>query len=34
MFWNANNTYGFHRIDWARLSFTTTMTTVSRYMKT
>lgn len=33
MFWNANNTYGFERIDWHRLSFTTTITTVSKYMK-
>ncbi len=33
MFWNANNTYGFDRIDWGRLGYTTTITTVSRYMK-
>ncbi|MDY6918363.1 MAG: glycosyltransferase [Chloroflexota bacterium] len=33
MFWNANNTFSFHRIDWARLSYATTATTVSRYMK-
>ncbi len=33
MFWNANNTFGFDRIDWKRLAFTTTITTVSRYMK-
>jgi len=33
MFWNANNTYGFDRIDWQRLSQATTITTVSRYMK-
>jgi len=33
MFWNANNTFSFDRIDWARLSYTTTITTVSRYMK-
>lgn len=33
MFWNANNTFGFDRIDWRRLSDTTTVTTVSRYMK-
>jgi len=33
MFWNANNTYGFERIDWQRLSLTTTITTVSKYMK-
>jgi len=33
MFWNANNTYGFEQIDWQRLSYTTTITTVSKYMK-
>jgi len=33
MFWNANNTYGFERINWARLSFAITITTVSKYMK-
>jgi len=33
MFWNANNTYGFERIDWQRLSYATTITTVSKYMK-
>ena len=33
LFWNANNTFSFHRINWGRLSFTTTITTVSRYMK-
>jgi glycosyltransferase involved in cell wall biosynthesis len=33
MFWNANNTYGFERIDWRRLAYTTTITTVSKYMK-
>ncbi len=33
MFWNANNTFSFHRINWGRLAFTTTITTVSRYMK-
>ncbi|NIM45416.1 MAG: glycosyltransferase [Nitrososphaeria archaeon] len=33
MFWNANNTFGFDRIDWGRLAYTTTITTVSRYMK-
>ncbi|MCX5998031.1 MAG: glycosyltransferase, partial [Chloroflexi bacterium] len=32
-FWNANNTFGFDRIDWRRLGYTTTLTTVSRYMK-
>ncbi|MDY6835183.1 MAG: glycosyltransferase family 4 protein [Chloroflexota bacterium] len=34
MFWNANNTYGFDRINWGRLAFTTTITTVSKYMRT
>jgi glycosyltransferase involved in cell wall biosynthesis len=33
MLWNANNTFGFHRIDWAQLTAATTLTTVSRYMK-
>jgi glycosyltransferase involved in cell wall biosynthesis len=33
LFWNANNTFSFHRINWGRLSYTTTITTVSRYMK-
>jgi len=33
MLWNANNTFGFHRIDWNALNLTTTVTTVSRYMK-
>jgi len=33
MLWNANNTYGFDRIDWSRLNMATTLTTVSRYMK-
>jgi glycosyltransferase involved in cell wall biosynthesis len=33
MFWNANNIFSFNRIDWGRLSYTTTITTVSRYMK-
>jgi glycosyltransferase involved in cell wall biosynthesis len=33
MFWNANNTYGFERINWARLSYAVTITTVSKYMK-
>jgi glycosyltransferase involved in cell wall biosynthesis len=31
--WNANNTFGFHRIDWARLARAATITTVSRYMR-
>ena len=33
MLWNANNTFGFHRMDWASLALATTITTVSRYMK-
>ncbi len=31
--WNANNTYGFGRIDWGRLAQAAVITTVSRYMK-
>ncbi|MEN8614590.1 glycosyltransferase family 4 protein [Dehalogenimonas sp. THU2] len=31
--WNANNTFGFDRIDWTRLTANSTITTVSRYMK-
>src|SRR5690606_17907080 len=33
MLWNANNTFGFDLIDWARLAAASTITTVSRYMK-
>jgi glycosyltransferase involved in cell wall biosynthesis len=33
MLWNANNTYGFNRIDWPGLNIAATVTTVSRYMK-
>ena len=33
LFWNANNTISFDQIDWERLSFTSTITTVSRYMR-
>ncbi|MDD5127895.1 MAG: glycosyltransferase family 4 protein [Dehalococcoidales bacterium] len=33
MFWNANNTFSFERIDWKRLKVASTITTVSRYMK-
>ena len=33
MLWNANNTFGFHRIDWGALNLASTITTVSRYMK-
>ena len=31
--WNANNTFGFDRIDWQRLRKAAIITTVSRYMK-
>ncbi len=33
MFWNANNTFGFERIDWDRLRHAAVITTVSRYMR-
>ncbi len=33
LIWNANNTMGFHRLDFQRLNYTSTVTTVSRYMK-
>jgi glycosyltransferase involved in cell wall biosynthesis len=33
MMWNANNTFGFNRIDWNSLTLSATLTTVSRYMK-
>lgn len=33
LLWNANNTKGFDRVDWRRLDFVATLTTVSRYMK-
>src|SRR4029077_1066993 len=33
MLWNANNTFGFNRIDWPSLNLAATLTTVSRYMK-
>lgn len=33
LFWNANNTMGFNRVDWPRLGFVAQLTTVSRYMK-
>lgn len=33
LLWNANHTMGFHRIDWGRLDYVATITTVSRYMK-
>jgi glycosyltransferase involved in cell wall biosynthesis len=31
--WNANNVFGFERIDWPRLATAARITTVSRYMK-
>jgi glycosyltransferase involved in cell wall biosynthesis len=31
--WNANDTYGFHEIDWEGLRSAATITTVSQYMK-
>jgi glycosyltransferase involved in cell wall biosynthesis len=33
MFWNANNPYGFDRIDWPKLASAVTITAVSRYMR-
>jgi hypothetical protein len=33
LLWNANNNFGFERIDFARLAQATTITTVSCYMK-
>ncbi len=33
LFWNANNTFGFHRVDFGRLAAAARITTVSRYMK-
>lgn len=33
LFWNANNTMSFHRVNWPRLNFVAQLTTVSRYMK-
>ncbi len=33
LLWNANNTFGFDRIDWERLHRSAIITTVSRYMK-
>jgi glycosyltransferase involved in cell wall biosynthesis len=33
LLWNANNHFSFYRINWGRLSFVATITTVSRYMK-
>jgi glycosyltransferase involved in cell wall biosynthesis len=31
--WNANNVFGFENVPWGRLSYVSTLTTVSRYMK-
>jgi len=33
LLWNANNGFGFDRVDWPRLSQAAVLTTVSRYMK-
>ena len=33
LFWNANNTMSFYRVDWPRLNSVAQLTTVSRYMK-
>jgi glycosyltransferase involved in cell wall biosynthesis len=33
IFWNANNVFGFERIDWPRLARAAQITTVSRYMR-
>jgi glycosyltransferase involved in cell wall biosynthesis len=33
LLWNANNTFGFDRVDWPRLAQACTITTVSRYMR-
>lgn len=33
LLWNANNTFGFERIDWRALAAAATIVTVSRYMK-
>ncbi|MGH2498549.1 MAG: glycosyltransferase family 4 protein [Candidatus Limnocylindria bacterium] len=33
LFWNANNTYGFERIDFGALARAATVTTVSRFMR-
>lgn len=33
LMWNANNTFGFHAIDWSRLARAARVTTVSRYMR-
>ena len=31
--WNCNSLMSLHRINWSRLNYTSTITTVSRYMK-
>ncbi|HEX2035605.1 MAG TPA: glycosyltransferase [Chloroflexota bacterium] len=33
LLWNANNHFSFHRINWGRLGYVATITTVSKYMK-
>lgn len=33
IFWNANNAYGFHTIDWPRLAAAVSISAVSRYMR-
>ncbi|MFP4035757.1 MAG: glycosyltransferase family 4 protein [Desulfovermiculus sp.] len=33
LLWNANNTYSFDRINWSRLAQSSTITTVSNYMR-
>lgn len=33
LLWNANNHFSFDRINWGRLNYVSTITTVSRYMK-
>lgn len=33
LLWNANNDFSFHRINWGRLGYVATLTTVSKYMK-
>jgi hypothetical protein len=33
IFWTANNSYGFHRIDWPRLPACTTVASISRYTR-
>jgi glycosyltransferase involved in cell wall biosynthesis len=33
LFWTANNSYGFERIEWPRLAAATTVATISRYMR-